>query len=182
MKYPIMRTEESKAGLRSMLSYINNKTKMIDFEIVEVGAYEGDATRIFSKYCLIVTAVDPWKSGKGDITDRVDMDKIFDRFRNNINGYPNIMIMRMDSLKAANQFDGDEFDMVYIDASHEYKDVKADIEAWLPRVKPGGWICGHDYRGMFPGVIKAVDELLGAPEKIFPDSSWIKRKTKTLIH
>lgn len=50
-------------------------------------------------------------------------------------------------------------DYVYIDADHHYEPVCRDIDAWLPKVKPGGIIAGHDfcpYTGY--GVIQAVTE------------------------
>lgn len=52
-------------------------------------------------------------------------------------------------------------DFVFIDAGHSYEAVKADIAAWLPKVKPGGWFGGHDYHKNHPGVIRAVDEAFG---------------------
>ena len=54
---------------------------------------------------------------------------------------------------------GVALDVVYIDASHEYEDVRADIAAWWPLVKPGGLLCGDDYDPVTdPGVVRAVDE------------------------
>ena len=50
------------------------------------------------------------------------------------------------------------FDYIYIDADHSYESVKADIETWLPFVKPSGIIAGHDYSAHFTGVVTAVNE------------------------
>jgi methyltransferase family protein len=47
-------------------------------------------------------------------------------------------------------------DLIYIDASHEEEDVAADLDAYLPLVKPGGILFGDDY-GIWPGVTRAVD-------------------------
>ena len=41
--------------------------------------------------------------------------------------------------EAAEKFEDESFDLVYIDASHWYKDVVKDIELWLPKVKKGGY-------------------------------------------
>lgn len=49
-------------------------------------------------------------------------------------------------------------DFVFVDAGHSYAAVKADIAAWEPKVRAGGWFGGHDYHPKFPGVIRAVDE------------------------
>lgn len=44
-------------------------------------------------------------------------------------------------------------DFLYIDADHEFASVLADLEAWVPFVKPGGLITGDDYENpSFPGV------------------------------
>lgn len=51
-------------------------------------------------------------------------------------------------------------DMVYIDAQHNYKDVKEDIAMWWTIVRPGGLLCGHDYLAHKWGVKRAVDEFV----------------------
>jgi len=42
--------------------------------------------------------------------------------------------------------------------------VRDDIAAWLPKVRSGGLICGHDYGTGFPGVERAVQEMLTGGE------------------
>jgi len=72
--------------------------------------------------------------------------------------------IRKPSIEAANQFQDHSLDFVFIDASHEYEDVKNDIKAWLPKVKKNGILAGHDYytgeQNYHPGVKKAVHECL----------------------
>lgn len=48
-------------------------------------------------------------------------------------------------------------DFVFIDGAHDYASVRSDIEVWLPFIKEGGILSGHDY-GVHPGVMKAVRE------------------------
>lgn len=50
-------------------------------------------------------------------------------------------------------------DYVYIDADHHYEGVCRDLDAWLPKVKSGGIIAGHDFCD-YPsyGVVRAVTE------------------------
>ena len=54
--------------------------------------------------------------------------------------------------------------------------VKQDIINYLPKVKKGGIIGGHDYvnGGHLKGVYDAVNEIFGTPDKTFKDGSWIK--------
>ncbi|HLK36566.1 MAG TPA: class I SAM-dependent methyltransferase [Polyangiaceae bacterium] len=70
-----------------------------------------------------------------------------------------IELMQCSSLEAANSFPDHSLDLVWIDASHEYEHVSADIEAWLPKVRAGGTLGGDDYDLVdYPGVIRAVRE------------------------
>jgi predicted O-methyltransferase YrrM len=72
-------------------------------------------------------------------------------------------ILRKRSCEAA-AFVGDgSRDFVFIDADHSYEGCKADIDTWLPKLKPNGLIGGHDYQNPdFPafGVTRAVDEFV----------------------
>jgi hypothetical protein len=53
---------------------------------------------------------------------------------------------------------GVKSEMIYVDASHEYEDVLADLNAWWPILDQGGIMCGDDYCEYWSGVIKAVNE------------------------
>ena len=66
-----------------------------------------------------------------------------------------------------------EINFIYLDGDHRYESVKTDIRLSLGLIKEGGFIAGHNYTD-FPGVRKAVDEVIGRPTKIYIDSSWIK--------
>jgi len=47
-------------------------------------------------------------------------------------------------------------DFVYLDAAHDYDNVKLDIKCWYPKVREGGILGGHDI--IDEGVKKAVNE------------------------
>lgn len=49
-------------------------------------------------------------------------------------------------------------DWVYIDTSHDYTQTADELALARKAVKPGGFICGHDYSRAFPGVLQAVTE------------------------
>lgn len=81
--------------------------------------------------------------------------------------YSNVIIIKKESLEALSTFNNHFFDYIYIDASHDYASVIQDLEASRPKIKNGGFICGHDYNQNFNvgrkqeyGVIKAVDEFV----------------------
>jgi predicted O-methyltransferase YrrM len=66
----------------------------------------------------------------------------------------------------------DGLDFVFIDAAHDYENCKADIQAWLPKVRSGGTLAGHDFDGTFPGVVKSVKEMLGNSFSVV-GRSWV---------
>lgn len=77
---------------------------------------------------------------------------------------PRMTLVEKTSADAASWLRDCEIDLVFIDADHSYDAVTFDIAAWRTRLRPGGWLTGHDYdAGRFPGVVKAVDEA-------FPDA------------
>jgi hypothetical protein len=66
--------------------------------------------------------------------------------------------------------DRESLDSVYIDASHTYEDVLADIGFWRPIIRPGGIISGHDYWPCDIGVMDAVNEAFGRGFKTVPET------------
>lgn len=69
-----------------------------------------------------------------------------------------IKMMRMFSHHGARQVPNG-LDMVYIDGNHAYNWVLSDLFLWYPKIKPGGWLAGHDYlMSDFLGVEQAVSQ------------------------
>lgn len=72
-----------------------------------------------------------------------------------------IQLVISDSVAAAELFADESFAWVHIDARHDYASVVADINAWAPKVKPGGWLSGDDYQpDWWTGVVDAVSDTL----------------------
>ena len=140
--------------------------------IVEVGSWKGRSTRELLKACKgNVYAVDHWLGSLNYQTDvKVTVEDVYQEFLKNVGGFPNLVVLQGSSVNMATEFNGKMVDMVYIDAGHDYEEVKADIEAWLPKCKK--FICGHDY-GTFKGVTKAVNEKFKDIEVI--DTIWLAK-------
>lgn len=76
-----------------------------------------------------------------------------------------IRMIRAKSEDAAPRIVTASLDLVYIDGDHSELAVRRDIALWLPKIRPGGVICGDDYCHAHSGGVKpVVDEL-------FPDKS-----------
>jgi len=89
--------------------------------------------------------------------------------------FPKLYVLRTDSFSAAKLFPDEYFDLVFIDAEHDYENMMKYIPTWLPKVSSGGYLTGHDYKQRrFPGVEKAVKEIFGEVEES-NGFVWIKR-------
>ncbi len=72
-----------------------------------------------------------------------------------------VQLLLSDSVSAAELFADESLAWVHLDARHDYDSVCADIAAWLPKVRPGGWLSGDDYDAwQWPGVVQAVADSL----------------------
>jgi predicted O-methyltransferase YrrM len=79
------------------------------------------------------------------------------------------------SFEAVDDIENGSCDLVFIDGNHSYQCVKDDIHWYLPKVKQGGILCGHDFHPRFPGVIQAVEEAFGNDFDVMDYSSiWVK--------
>lgn len=86
------------------------------------------------------------------------------------------IIHRAYSAEVAPYYEDESLDYVFIDGDHSYEGVKLDISLWLPKIKPGGWIGGHDYgHEKLPGVQKAVDEAFPTGVEKDDNRTWFYR-------
>jgi hypothetical protein len=98
--------------------------------------------------------------------------------------YNNFNLIRKSSSDASKDFEDESVDIVFIDANHSYESVKNDIDLWLPKVKRGGVLYGHDYSIGFFGVVQAVNEKLGTDNiviRLTKHGFIIKIKFKTQL-
>ncbi len=73
--------------------------------------------------------------------------------------------------KAADIFSDRSVDFVFIDASHDHDSVVRDIGAWLPKIRRGGILSGHDYS--FVGVNSAVKSFFGNTARHLKGDVWL---------
>lgn len=135
---------------------------------VEVGVYAGksfsygliETLNLGKKVDMVAVDMfpDEWIYGM-----RPDGMTVWDKFNAGmkpLNGKYRVIIGQ--STEAADWFLDASIDFVFIDAAHDYESVTNDINAWLPKIKPGGIIAGHDYEPYYErGVVAAVDDFFG---------------------
>jgi predicted O-methyltransferase YrrM len=130
--------------------------------IAEVGVYCGRGTAMWTVELLNRSlkfdyfAIDHFKGS----VEHEKRDFYEEALRNLAPVLPHVNILKMNSRDAARSFPDQHFDIVYIDASHDYRSVKRDVDTWYPKVRVGGYIAGDDYIAGWPGVVGAVDAFL----------------------
>jgi predicted O-methyltransferase YrrM len=71
-----------------------------------------------------------------------------------------------DSVKAADEWESNMLGLFFLDTSHRYEATLQELGAWLPKLKDGGIMCGHDYYLEGAGVQRAVQDFMGlVPER-----------------
>lgn len=157
----------------------------------EVGVWKGAYSEEFCRSMPGVEwlAIDPWAPYADYREKKNDAVLIADAYaeaKARLAPYSSTF-MRMPSLEAASWIEDSSLDVCYIDGNHEAPFVRQDLETWTLKLRPGGLICGHDYRvppesKPFIQVKAAVDQYVSdhaiAPWFIFagdktPSFMWV---------
>lgn len=180
--------------------------------MAEIGCYAGESTLMFSQHAKLIHAIDPWSGSPENTNSEIIFDFVTRRS-------PNIHKIKRRSEEVYQDFPNRSLDLVYLDGDHSYAAVKRDLTLWLPKVKKGGCLAGHDwdfdwstywknpipenfpmdipqkfhrhpvmdsYWGynispeskhnpgiIWPGITRAVLDVMGEPHHVFEDSSYV---------
>jgi hypothetical protein len=136
---------------------------------IEVGVREGDFSfnHILSKKPALLYLIDAWQEQDPGVyqdkrkTNQAGWDEMYESVAKRFENQP-VKIIRGLSVEAAAQFPPEHADFIYIDGNHQEEPCLADIRAYWPILKPGGWMCGHDYLKLpsWSGVLPAVNRWL----------------------
>jgi len=139
--------------------------------VVEIGAWAGRSTAhlavllINSGKPFELNVVDHWQGSTEPYYQdpAVKQRDIYNEFLDNMAPViDHLTIHRMSSVEAAEKFADASLDWVIIDDDHNYEFAKASVQAWLPKVKPGGFISGDDHHVWWRGVIDSCREQFGS--------------------
>lgn len=134
---------------------------------VEVGVCDGRYSAILMQTIpgLKLTGIDPYTAYEKDSKGRSqnELDGKLKQAQTRLGAYVDYELVICHSVEAAKLIPDESLDFVFIDANHAYEFVKADIQAWYPKVRYGGIVSGHDYyefKSGKGGVVQAVDEFV----------------------
>lgn len=130
----------------------------LNAKILELGSFFGFSAIHMAEYSHVSThvyCVDIWSTTLG-----AECLKYFQKSLYNLELEQRVHWLRMTTAEAFSILKDNSFDMVFVDAGHDYVDAKFDIIEALRVIKPGGILCGHDYPNI-DGVVQAVHEIFG---------------------
>lgn len=143
--------------------YLNSETIM-----VEIGSFAGTSSELFALFVKHIYCVDPYLPYKEMDNKIYIAEQEFDTL---LSKYNNITKVKKTSELASHDFEDRSLDFIYIDGAHDYDNVYKDIQLWLPKVKSGGFIGGHDHYNH--DVRKAISDSNLKVIETFKESSWI---------
>lgn len=142
-KVPSLNGDETQKVFRIGIDSCNN-----DDIVVEVGCYVGGMTIYmcdlvsYSKKNINFYVVDSFAE-KQYLDNDVPM---YDRFYKNTEAYTNkFQLYKKDSLECSTEFKDNSIQFLFLDTAHDSKYVKKELDVWIPKMKKGGVIAGHDY-------------------------------------
>jgi hypothetical protein len=178
-------------GIINLVEYIFDKNPNAE-TWCEIGVAAGESTSIFLGFSKIKTlhCIDPWVQIDDYFKEfsEVQMQSVpasfikdesifLKRLSTNKSAYERIKIHKDYSYNILPQFNTNFFDVIYIDGLHTYDAVTQDLNLSLTKLKPGGFLCGHDYNDNWLGVKHGVNDFLNSHVinnfLIFNDSSFL---------
>lgn len=144
-------------------------------QIADVGCWTGQSTVILAETVKLrrgkVYAIDWFKGSQGTNLDEpasyINIKEIFKSNIQKMECSEYVELVEKTSEEASKDFKDESLDLIFIDADHRYDNVKKDIALWLPKLKKGGILCGHDCEVI---INDGINSLL----KIFKDKDIIK--------
>lgn len=179
---------ERRSEFRELLAHYGQ----LDQPAAEVGVAEGRySAEILGWGVPMLYLIDLWCHVDGEVAELGGWSdekhqQAMDHCLRLLRGYEQqYQVLRMRSWLAAKTLPNASLGFCYIDATHTYEGVMADLPAFWPKVRSGGILAGHDYLSQsWPQVRLAVGRFARqvgqvvhtVPETNVNDSSFWMRK------
>lgn len=116
-------------------------------------------------YCVDLWAFHPDLKGMSQESQH-EHDERFRQAKELMKDFGNVTFLKGLSAEMVKSIPDESLGFVYLDACHFYKEVKQDLESWLPKIVPGGIMAGHDYLNKDYQVKAAVNDFCNGKFKI----------------
>lgn len=166
---------------------IASKYNRADAVGVEVGCLHGRSSAILSQAISsgVLYCIDPWENSI-NMSNRKNIDlyknrfplngvrNSFSYFSKNVRDYSNIRTIQGHSPQCVQGWN-QKIDFLFLDAVHHNPSDRENIDFWLPFIRSGGSLFGHDYGINYPDIVENVRYLelkLGVQHQLY-DSIWV---------
>lgn len=132
--------------------------------VLEVGSYQGRSSGFLAhglRNGAKLVCVDTWNNDTMPYDNKSDVMGLFLENMRRFGG--KYEICRGTSFEVARSWDR-PIDVLFIGGDHSYEGCASDLKAWLPFVRPGGWVALHD---------TGVSDVTRAIEILFPPAKRI---------
>lgn len=181
------------------LARLQQETMGLTGDIIEIGCWEGKSTVHLANSCYpeILICNDTWLgnvaesviTGVEHATQQILKERdVYSTFVQNMDKLTrgNYTVIKRDCIEWLREYTG-SIKFIHIDASHEYESTYETIQLALPKMVPGGVMCGDDYQtshkgraDLHGGIERAVTESLPGHRNQGNLWHW-QRETGTLV-
>jgi hypothetical protein len=158
--------------------------------VVEIGSLFGKSSVCWAMSCppsakiyCIDKFISPYIPDHGLADDLCEQQKIpkhgviydiYSLFQENTKDFPNIISSKA-LVPYQMGYEGGEIDVFFLDASHCNPNDWDILRNFVPMIKAGGILCGHDYGEAFPDVmtnIERLEKIIGNKVVVTGGSVW----------
>lgn len=134
--------------------YLNKYQFPAQIDLLEIGSFEGRSSLFFLNYFkdkrsikkISLTCVDTWEGSNEKLHNKVDFNIVEKNFHKNIEPFnQNIKKHKCTSFEFFKFRGPQQYDLIFIDGSHEFKDVLNDAESSFKHIKKDGFIIFDDF-------------------------------------
>ena len=137
-----------------LIHFLNKHQFPAQINLLEIGSFEGRSSLFFLNYFknklslknICLTCVDTWEGSNESLHKKVDFSLVEKNFNKNIKAfYQNIKKHKCTSYDFFKFKNPQQYDLIFVDGSHEFKDVLADAESSFEHIKKNGFIIFDDF-------------------------------------
>jgi hypothetical protein len=150
-------------SIKHIISEIKNHFDNKPIKVAELGILHGESIPILLNNLNVkeyygIDLFDCYEENKDGSHELMKNHgtQIFNKLMDSYKTDERVNIIKDYTNKAVSQFNDNFFDLIFIDAGHEYEQVSEDIKLWYPKMKTHGIFSGDDF--FHPPVQKAVVE------------------------
>lgn len=160
----------------------------LDYRVgVEIGTERGLFARTICENNpqLKLYCVDPYKAYRGyrEHRSQKKLDGFYEEAQDRLAEFNrDVVFIRAPSIEAVHGFQDESLDFIFVDGNHSLLHVIQDLCYWIPKVRKGGCVSGHDFiRRQHTGYAMHVVQAVHAYTDSYGIKDWYVLGSKAII-